>query len=604
MTNRWLRGVLTLILSVLFIVTLWELMSGQTSTTTHESYSRLLSMATKSQVHKVRIDPQTHTVYATTTTGKKFQTTYATGGTASLANDLTAHHVTVDIMKPATTSLWLSLIGNILPLLVIVFMLYFVFNQTQGGGNRVMQFGKSRARLHTDDTNRVTFADVAGVDEEKQELQEVVDFLRYPKKYLELGARIPKGILLSGAPGTGKTLLAKAVAGEAGVPFFSDSGSDFVEMFVGVGASRVRDLFDQAKKNAPCILFIDEIDAVGRMRGAGYGGGHDEREQTLNQLLVEMDGFGVNEGIIVIAATNRPDVLDPALLRPGRFDRQVIVHRPDVRGREAILKVHTRGKPLAEDVDLGVIAKRTPGYTGADLANLANESALLAARNREQSIHMVDFEEAAERIMAGPQKKSRVISEKEKKAVAFHESGHTLVGMLVPHGDPVHKVTIIPRGMAMGYTLPLPDEDRYLVTKSQILDQVAMALGGRAAEELVFGEISTGAQTDLEKSTSMVRQMITEYGMSDELGPMTYGQKQDQIFLGRDLARDRDYSEEVASAIDREVRQIVMEQYQRAKSILMTHRIILNRLALALMEKETLLAEELLAIVQGRELAI
>ncbi|WP_053959533.1 ATP-dependent zinc metalloprotease FtsH [Sulfobacillus thermosulfidooxidans] len=604
MTNRWLRGVLTLILSVLFIVTLWELMSGQTSTITQESYSRLLSMANSGQVQRVRIDPQTHTVYATTTTGKHFQTTYATGGTASLANDLTNDHVTVSIMKPATTSLWLSLIGNILPLLVIVFMLYFVFNQTQGGGNRVMQFGKSRARLHTDDTNRVTFADVAGVDEEKQELQEVVDFLRYPKKYLELGARIPKGILLSGAPGTGKTLLAKAVAGEAGVPFFSDSGSDFVEMFVGVGASRVRDLFDQAKKNAPCILFIDEIDAVGRMRGAGYGGGHDEREQTLNQLLVEMDGFGVNEGIIVIAATNRPDVLDPALLRPGRFDRQVIVHRPDVRGREAILKVHTRGKPLAEDVDLAVIAKRTPGYTGADLANLANEAALLAARRREKSIHMSDFEEAAERIMAGPQKKSRVISEKEKKAVAFHESGHTLVGMLVPHGDPVHKVTIIPRGMAMGYTLPLPDEDRYLVTKSQILDQVAMALGGRAAEELVFGEISTGAQNDLEKSTSMVRQMITEYGMSEELGPMTYGQKQDQIFLGRDLARDRDYSEDVASAIDREVRQIVMEQYQRAKHILMTHRTTLNRLALTLMEKETLLADELQAIVHGREVAI
>ncbi len=604
MTNRWLRGVLTLILSVLFIVTLWELMSGQTSTTTHESYSRLLSMSTAGQVQKVRIDPQTHTVYATTSTGKSFETTYATGGTASLADSLTNDHVSVDIMKPATTSVWLSLVGNLLPLLVIVFMLYFVFNQTQGGGNRVMQFGKSRARLHTDDGQRVTFADVAGVDEEKQELQEVVDFLRYPKKYLELGARIPKGILLSGAPGTGKTLLAKAVAGEAGVPFFSDSGSDFVEMFVGVGASRVRDLFDQAKKNAPCILFIDEIDAVGRMRGAGYGGGHDEREQTLNQLLVEMDGFGVNEGIIVIAATNRPDVLDPALLRPGRFDRQVMVHRPDVRGREAILKVHTRGKPLGEDVDLGIIAKRTPGYTGADLANLANEAALLAARNRAKNIRMVDFEEAAERIMAGPQKKSRVISEKEKKAVAFHESGHTLVGMLVPHGDPVHKVTIIPRGMAMGYTLPLPDEDRYLTTKSQILDQVAMALGGRAAEELVFGEISTGAQNDLEKSTSMVRQMITEYGMSEDLGPMTYGQKQDQVFLGRDLARDRDYSEDVASAIDREVRLIVMEQYQRAKNILMAHRTTLNNLALALMEKETLLANELRAIVHGREVAI
>lgn len=604
MTNRWLRGGLTIVLAVLFIVTLWELMSGQSSTTTQESYSRLMSMAHSGQVSRVRVDPQTHVVYATTSTGKKFQTTYPTGGTSSLSNTLTGEHVTVDIMKPATTSFWLSLVGNILPLLLIVFMLYFFFSQTQGGGNRVMQFGKSRAKLHTDDHNRVTFADVAGVEEEKQELQEVVDFLRYPKKYLELGARIPKGILLSGAPGTGKTLLAKAVAGEAGVPFFSESGSAFVEMFVGVGASRVRDMFDQAKKSAPCILFIDEIDAVGRMRGAGYGGGHDEREQTLNQLLVEMDGFGINEGIIVVAATNRPDVLDPALLRPGRFDRQVIIHRPDVRGREAILKVHTRGKPLADDVNLGVIAKRTPGYTGADLANLSNEAALLAARGRERTVHMNDFEEAAERIMAGPQKKSRIISEKEKKAVAFHESGHTLVGMLVPHGDPVHKVTIIPRGMAMGYTLPLPDEDRYLVTKSQILDQVAMALGGRAAEELVFGEISTGAQNDLEKSTSMVRQMITEYGMSDELGPMTYGEKQDQVFLGRDIGRDRDYGEDVASAIDREVQQTVMEQYQRAKHILMTHRMTLNRLALTLMEKETLLSDELQSIVKGREVAI
>ncbi len=561
-------------------------------------------MAHSGQVSKVRIDPQTHVVYATTSTGKSFQTTYATGGTAALSNTLTGDHITVNIMKPATTSFWLSLLGNFLPLLLIVFMLYFFFSQTQGGGNRVMQFGKSRAKLHTDDHNRVTFADVAGVEEEKQELQEVVDFLRYPKKYLELGARIPKGILLSGAPGTGKTLLAKAVAGEAGVPFFSESGSAFVEMFVGVGASRVRDMFEQAKKSAPCILFIDEIDAVGRMRGAGYGGGHDEREQTLNQLLVEMDGFGINEGIIVVAATNRPDVLDTALLRPGRFDRQVMVHRPDVRGRQEILKVHTRGKPLADDVDLGVIAKRTPGYTGADLANLSNEAALLAARRRTRNIHMEDFEEAAERIMAGPQKKTRVISEQEKKAVSFHESGHTLVGMLVPHGDPVHKVTIIPRGMAMGYTLPLPDEDRYLVTKSQILDQVAMALGGRAAEELVFGEISTGAQNDLEKSTSLVRQMITEYGMSDELGPMTYGEKQDQVFLGRDIGRDRDYGEDVASAIDREVRQTVMEQYQRAKHILVTHRATLNRLALTLMEKETLLSDELQVIVKGREVAI
>ncbi len=599
MTNRWVRGALTIILSVLFIVTLWELTSNQTASVTHESYSQMLTLANSGQISSARLDSQSHVVYATTTNGKKFETTYATEGTATLANQLTGHHVTVTVMRPASTSFWLSLLGNLLPVLVIVFMLYLFLNQSQGGGNRVMQFGRSRARLHTDAGRRVTFEDVAGVEEEKQELQEVVDFLRYPKKYLELGARIPKGVLLSGAPGTGKTLLARAVAGEAGVPFFSDSGSDFVEMFVGVGASRVRDLFDQAKKNAPCIVFIDEIDAVGRMRGAGYGGGHDEREQTLNQLLVEMDGFGVNEGIIIIAATNRPDVLDPALLRPGRFDRQIVVHRPDVKGREAILKVHTRGKPIGDDVDLTTVAKRTPGYTGADLANLCNEAALLAARNRERTIRFWHFEEAAERVMAGPQKKTRVINEKEKKSVAFHESGHTLVGMLVPHGDPIHKVTIIPRGMAMGYTLPLPTEDRYLVMKSQILDQVAMALGGRAAEELVFGQISTGAQNDLEKSTAMVRQMITEYGMSESLGPMTYGQRQDQVFLGRDITRERDYGEEVASAIDREVQEIVMQQYKRAKDLLSSRRTTLNRLAITLMEKETLLAEELLRIVRG-----
>ena len=600
MTNRWVRGILLAIIAGLIISTLWEFTTSPGNSVVQESYTSLMSMAKSGQVTQASINPQTHVVTAVTPNHKQFQTIYAAGGTAALANQLVKDNITVNIVHPTTTSFWLSLAETLLPMMAILFVFYFFFSQTQGGGGRVMQFGKSRARLHSaDDRRRVTFEDVAGVEEEKQELAEVVDFLRYPKKYLELGAKIPKGLLLSGAPGTGKTLLARAVAGEAGVPFFSDSGSDFVEMFVGVGASRVRDLFDQAKKNAPCIIFIDEIDAVGRMRGAGYGGGHDEREQTLNQLLVEMDGFGPNEGIIVIAATNRPDVLDPALLRPGRFDRQIVVHRPDVKGRRAILEVHTRGKPLDDDVDLETIARRTPGYTGADLANLANEAALLAARAHARSIHIHDFEEAAERVMAGPQKRTRVISEKEKRAVAFHESGHTLVGMLVEHGDPVHKVTIIPRGMAMGYTLPLPEEDRYLVTRSQILDQVAMALGGRAAEELVFGEVSTGAQNDLEKSTAMVRQMITEYGMSEDLGPMTYGQRQDQVFLGRDFSREPDYSEEVASAIDREVRDIVTDQYGRAKEILRSHRNILNRLALTLMEKETLLAEELKAIVWG-----
>lgn len=601
MTNRWMRGILLGIFALLLISTLWELTTGPGNGIVHESYSRLMAMASSGQLSKATINPQSHVVDAVTTAHKQFQTIYAAGGSAALANHLTRDHVTVVIQHPEAASFWISLLTTAVPFLLILFMFYFFFSQSQAGGGRVMQFGRSRARLHSpDDRRRVTFDDVAGVEEEKQELAEVVDFLRYPKKYLELGAKIPKGLLLSGAPGTGKTLLARAVAGEAGVPFFSDSGSDFVEMFVGVGASRVRDLFDQAKKNAPCIIFIDEIDAVGRMRGAGYGGGHDEREQTLNQLLVEMDGFGPNEGIIVIAATNRPDVLDPALLRPGRFDRQIVVHRPDVRGRREILAVHTRGKPLDPDVDLETIARRTPGYTGADLANLCNEAALLAARAHQRAIHMHDFEEAAERVMAGPQKKSRVVSAKEKRAVAFHESGHTLVGMLVEHGDPVHKVTIIPRGMAMGYTLPLPEEDRYLVTRSQILDQVAMALGGRAAEELVFGEVSTGAQNDLEKSTALVRQMITEYGMSEELGPMTYGQRQDQVFLGRDFSREPDYSEQVASAIDREVQNIVAEQYRRAKDILRSHRQTLNRLALALMEKETLLADELKAIVRGK----
>ncbi|MGC8487494.1 MAG: ATP-dependent zinc metalloprotease FtsH [Clostridia bacterium] len=604
MPGRWLRGVVTIVLVVLFVATLMELLNSQSTPVQVKPLSQVVHLASQRQIASAQINPQNEHITVTLKNGTHFDAVYAQGATNFWFNKLVTEGVSsVTVLPPATTSIWWTLAGNFLPLLLVAGLLYVLFSQTQGGGNRVMQFGKSRARLHTDDRRRVTFDDVAGVEEEKQELMEIVDFLRYPKKYLELGARIPKGVLLFGEPGTGKTLLARAVAGEAGVPFFSDSGSDFVEMFVGVGASRVRDLFDQAKKNAPCIVFIDEIDAVGRMRGAGYGGGHDEREQTLNQLLVEMDGFGINEGIIVIAATNRPDVLDPALLRPGRFDRQIVVHRPDVKGRVAILEVHTRGKPLDKDVVLHTIAKRTPGFTGADLANLANEAALLAARERAKRIHMKHFEEATERVMGGPQKKSRVISEKEKRTVAFHESGHTLVGMLTAHGDPVHKVTIVPRGMAMGYTMPLPEEDRYLITRDEMLDQVCMSLGGRAAEELVFGEISTGAQDDLEKSTKLVRRMITEYGMSDELGPMTYGTRHDQVFLGRDLMRDRDYSEEVASAIDREVRHIVMQQYDRAKGILRNHRDVLNRMAQALVEKETLDAEEIRALVGPAERA-
>lgn len=488
--------------------------------------------------------------------------------------------------------IWLSLLTNLLPILLLVGLVFFMMNQSQGGGSRVMQFGKSRARLHTDEKRKVTFNDVAGADEVKEELEEVVEFLKHPKKFTEIGAKIPKGVLLFGPPGTGKTLLARAVAGEAGVPFFTISGSDFVEMFVGVGASRVRDLFEQAKKNSPCIVFIDEIDAVGRQRGAGLGGGHDEREQTLNQLLVEMDGFSVNEGIIIIAATNRPDILDPALLRPGRFDRQIIVTAPDVKGRKEILAVHAQGKPFAEDVELEVLAKRTPGFTGADLANLINEAALLSARRNKKRIGMDELEDSIERVIAGPEKKSRNISEFEKKLVSYHEAGHAVVAYYLPHSDPLHKVSIIPRGRAGGYTLLLPKEDRNYMTKSMLLNQITMLLGGRVAEAIELKEISTGAQNDLERSTGLARKMITEFGMSDELGPLTFGRKQEQVFLGRDIARDRDYSEAVAYSIDKEVRKIVEEQYKEAKNILEKHYDKLKLVAETLMEKETLEAIE------------
>ena len=496
------------------------------------------------------------------------------------------------------TSIWTTLLTSILPFLLLIGFMFFMLQQTQGGGSRVMQFGKSRARMLTDDKKRVTFADVAGVDEVKEELEEVVEFLKHPKKYTDIGAKIPKGVLLFGPPGTGKTLLARAIAGEAGVPFFSISGSDFVEMFVGVGASRVRDLFEQAKKNAPCIVFIDEIDAVGRQRGAGLGGGHDEREQTLNQLLVEMDGFSVNEGIIIVAATNRPDILDPALLRPGRFDRQVVVDVPDVKGREEILKVHARGKLLADGVDLDILARRTPGFTGADLANLFNEAALLAARRNLSKITMGELEDSIERVIAGPEKKARTISDFEKKLVSYHEAGHGLVAALLPHTDPLHKISIIPRGRAGGYTLLLPKEDRHYMTRSHLLNQVTMLLGGRMAEKLILNEISTGAQNDLERATELVRKMITEFGMSDELGPLTFGKKQEQIFLGRDIARDRNYSEAVAYSIDKEARRIIEECYHEAEKLLKENIDALHRIAQTLMEKETIDAQEFADILR------
>lgn len=489
-------------------------------------------------------------------------------------------------------SIWFNILGYGVVIVLFVVVMLFVLQQTQGGGNRVMQFGKSRAKMHTDGKKKITFDDVAGVDEVKEELEEIVEFLKAPKKFTELGAKIPKGVLLFGAPGTGKTLLARAVAGEAGVPFFSISGSDFVEMFVGVGASRVRDLFEQAKKNAPCIVFIDEIDAVGRQRGAGLGGGHDEREQTLNQLLVEMDGFSPNEGIIVIAATNRPDILDPALLRPGRFDRQIVVDIPDIKGRKEILQVHGKGKPLEDEVDLDVLARRTPGFTGADLSNLFNEAALLAARRNKKKISMEELEDFVERVIAGPERKSRTMSDFEKKLVAYHEAGHALVAELLPHTDPLHKISIIPRGRAGGYTLLLPKEDRRYITRSMLLNQVTMLLGGRMAEKLVLNEISSGAQHDLERATELVRKMITEYGMSDELGPLTYGRKQEQVFLGRDISRDRNYSEAVAYSIDKEARRIIEECYQEAEKLLSENMEALHAIANTLMEQETIEAHE------------
>ena len=523
--------------------------------------------------------------------GKDFSTVAPSDD--SLIPTLRARDIEIKAELPPQPPWWTTILSSLLPMLLIVGIWFMLMQQSQGGGGRVMNFGKSRARRYDEDNIKITFKDVAGADEAKQELEEVVEFLKHPKKYNDLGAKIPKGVLLYGPPGTGKTLLAKAVAGEAGVPFFSISGSDFVEMFVGVGASRVRDLFEQAKKSAPCIVFIDEIDAVGRQRGAGLGGGHDEREQTLNQLLVEMDGFGANEGIIMIAATNRPDILDPALLRPGRFDRQIVVDRPDIKGRQEILKVHVKGKPISPEVELGVIARRTPGFTGADLSNLVNEAALMAARKNKNKIDMPEMEEAAERVIMGPERRSRVISDKEKRLTAYHEGGHTLVGMLLDNTDPVHKVTIIPRGRAGGYTLSLPKEDRYYATRSEMLDELKVLLGGRVAEALVLKEISSGASNDLQRATSLARQMICEYGMSPELGPMTFGHRQDQVFLGRDIGRDKDYSEEVAAKIDKEIRKFIDEAYQKTESLLNENMDKLHLIADALIERETLEGEEI-----------
>jgi cell division protease FtsH len=570
---------------------------------TDMDFNRFLSHVEKGEIISITITDQksaTGAAIGTLKDGTKFKTVIPID--PELYQHLVASGVVVELRLPQEPSIWVSLLTNMLPALLMVGSFFYMMQQTQGGGKQVMQFGRSRAKLQTDSHQKVTFADVAGCDEAKEELQEIVDFLRYPKKYVEMGARIPKGVLLFGAPGTGKTYLAKAVAGEAGVPFLSISGSDFVEMFVGVGAARVRDLFEQAKKRAPAIVFIDEIDAVGRMRGAGMGGGHDEREQTLNQLLVEMDGFSVNQGIIVMAATNRPDILDPALLRPGRFDRQVVLDKPDLKARVEILKVHSRGKPLAKDVNLETLAKATPGFTPADLENVINEAALLAARHRKRRIGMQELEEAVQRVVAGPRKKSRLISPKEKRVIAFHEAGHALVANKLPNADPVHEVAIISRGGALGYTLQLPTEDRYLITKSEILDRVTSTLAGRAAEEIIFNEVSSGAANDLEVATRLVRRMIMEFGMSEKLGPLTFGRKEGQVFLGRDLARERDFSEEVAAAIDQEESAIIKQCYERAKQILSEHRDTLILIAETLLEKETLKAEELERLMAGKPL--
>jgi cell division protease FtsH len=591
---------LVVVLGLIFWFTWSSIQSSQNST--DWSYSQLIDNADKGQVTNLEINGTDGV--ATENGNKKHNVVLpdCSGGCSDLLNSMKADHVDVKFDKSQTGSYLISvLLPNIILVILIAAFMWWVLRQTQSGNNQAISFGRSRARMIAGDKPAITFADVAGVDEAKQELTEIVEFLKYPEKFVALGARIPKGVLLVGPPGTGKTLLSKAVAGEAGVPFFSISGSEFVEMFVGVGASRVRDLFDQAKKNSPCIVFVDEIDAVGRQRGAGLGGGHDEREQTLNQLLVEMDGFDTNTHVIVIAATNRPDVLDPALLRPGRFDRHVTLDRPDIKGRRSILDVHARNKPLDSTVDLDVLARQTPGFSGADLANLINEAAILAARANKKVIGMDELEEAIARVIAGPERKSRRISEHEKEIIAYHETGHALVMKALPHTDPVHKVSIISRGMALGWTLSLPEEDKYLVSRDELMDQIAGIMGGRVAEEIVFGDITSGAENDIQRATQMARRMVTQWGMSDKLGTVTMGHKEELVFLGRDLGEQRTYSEEVAAIIDEEIRRIIDHGYQTAKTILTQQRRKMDAVVERLKIVETIDAKELDRILASEE---
>lgn len=598
--NRFLRGISLYLLIAILAITVVNALYTRQPQEERLNFSEFTSLVEQGRVNNVVFITEQR-INGVLDNGTNITVTVPPG-TTNLAQNLIENGVIVDSEPPASPAWWVALLPHFLTLIVIVGVWLFILNQMQGGSNKAMSFGKSRAKLHSEEKSKVRFDDVAGLDEAKLELIEIVEFLKHPKRFVELGAKIPKGVLLSGPPGTGKTLLGRAVAGEAGVPFFSISGSDFVEMFVGVGASRVRDLFETAKKNAPCIVFIDELDAVGRQRGAGLGGGHDEREQTLNQLLVEMDGFEPNSGIIIMAATNRPDVLDPALLRPGRFDRKIIVDRADLAGREAILKIHARNKPLAEDVDLKVLAKRTPGFSGADLENLLNEAAILAARHSKKAISMFECEEAIDRVLLGPERKSRLLTEKDKEVFAYHEAGHAVVAHYLPNCDPVHKVTIVGRGMAGGYTMTLPEEERAVHTRADLEDRIAELLGGRAAEELQFKKelVTTGAQNDLERVTSLARKMITEWGMSEELGPLTFGSAtEDYVFLGRDIGRERNYSEKVAALIDEEVGKLIERGYERALQILRDNWDKMEAVVVALMEVETLNREPFEQIMAG-----